>query len=201
MLRVRGATVNSGFIAHTFGQGQYGYQSARYPGPAYRRPDILHRSIPAALTTKQRRRSRVPTSRRRNICGRTGIAAARVSSLRRNTMARHLVPQGRGIQAPAFYQGAAPSNITRHHHSNRPPIRRPHNPPHTNRRRNTINRRRCCRNCSRAVNGRRVMRRPVTATWRARWSIRSSIDRSLIIRPVSRLARSSSIRRTIFFIW
>ena len=104
----QGGGVNSGFIAHTFGPGQYGYQPAPYRGPAYPAPGYsapiysgrtYYQTAPVqpgAYQPAPRYYAVAPPPQSRGYQPAPQYYAAAPA------------PQGRGIQAPVFNQQPAP---------------------------------------------------------------------------------------------
>ena len=242
--------VNSGFIAHTFGDqsGQYAYQPApryraptsaapRYSAPVYSAPAYYqpapgqrraNQSAPqyyAVAPSPPPRGYQQPTPQYYAVAPaqRAGIYqqpqpqpnyAAAASTARRLSATSHAILCTRSGAAGtwlATFAGLLPAADGRRHRRalisrcrSRRQISRRNTTSHRNTasRRSTISCRHSCRNCSRAVIGRRPMRPQAVATWRGRSpSIRNTIVRSLTIRPASRGARSSSIPRTTFSTW
>jgi lipoprotein-anchoring transpeptidase ErfK/SrfK len=105
----QGAAVNSGFIAHTFGPGQYGYQSAPYRGPAYRAPGYS-----APIYSGRTYYQTAPTQPRAYQPAPQYYAVAPAPQPRGYQQpapqyyGAASAPQGRGIQAPIFFQEPAP---------------------------------------------------------------------------------------------
>ncbi len=108
--------VNSGFIAHTFGPGQYGYQ----PAPAYS-ARTYYRPAPAPPRGYQQRAApqyyatvpaQPPSAYRQPAPPRYDAPPAQLRGAYQPPAAKYYAsapaPQGRGIQAPAYYQQPAP---------------------------------------------------------------------------------------------
>jgi lipoprotein-anchoring transpeptidase ErfK/SrfK len=106
----QGAGVNSGFIAHTFGPGQYGYQPAPYPRPAYAVPGYSAPRYYSGRTTYQTAPEQPPAYQPAPQYYAVAPAPQPRGYQPAATQYYAAVPapQGRGIRAPAFYQQPAP---------------------------------------------------------------------------------------------
>ena len=101
--------VNSGFIAHTFGPGQYGYRPAPYPAPGYAAPRYA-----APIYSGRAYYQTAPTQPPLHQPTPQYYAAAPAPQPRGYQQpvpqyyAAPTTQRGRGIQAPAFFQQPAP---------------------------------------------------------------------------------------------
>jgi lipoprotein-anchoring transpeptidase ErfK/SrfK len=106
--------VNSGFIAHTFGPGQYGYQPAPYPETVYATPGYSAPRFVAPNYSGRARYQTAPTQPPAYQPAPQYYAIAPAPQPRGYQQpapqyyAAAPAPQGRGIQAPVFFQQPAP---------------------------------------------------------------------------------------------
>jgi len=110
----QGGGVNSGFIAHTFGPGQYSYQPAPYPRPAYAVPGYAAPRYAAPINAGRTTYQTAAPQPRGYQPAPQYYATAPAPQPRGYQLpatqyyAAASAPQGRGIQAAAFYQQPAP---------------------------------------------------------------------------------------------